>query len=255
MACVLAATLGRFVHNGRLLDPGAGIAPRPKTMRTTPAIALALTLVTTAAYPADIPVTGHRLAVIDKSGTGSKDRDKVVFTARDRDAGITKGVGTDVSAISGVLYVAYAGGATAGAFDMPTGVTDEVGWRVNKRDIATFHNLLAPDGLSGTRRATVRPGRALKLVAKALGDDLVLDIASAGPPAGSVFTAYCIDNAGERNCHCSEFLSCDYVVRSTKPAAILKCRAGSVGDPTCRALQPVTLAGATTFDVDFEACQ
>ena len=231
----------------------AAIMHSSMVLRATLCAALAVALAGSSVFAADIALPGRRLVIVDRNGGTGKD--KVVFAAWGRDLGITKGAGTDLGDISAALDVAYGDGATAGRFILPAGAFDGLaGWRNSKRLGTMFLNKSAPGGPTVVRRSRIKTDRVIKLVAEGAGDVLALDILGAGSPAGSVFTAYCIDNSGERNCYCSEFLGCGYHLRAKGNVATLRCWRHSIGDPTCRALQPTMLSASAVADVDFEAC-
>ena len=84
--------------------------------------------------------------------------------------------------------------------------------------------------------AVIKPGKLLKLVGKGLGDSAI-DVLGAGDPLGSVYTAYCVDNAGELSCHCSEFTGCIYESIAGGTGAKLGCKTGA-GDVGCTAIAP-----------------
>ena len=146
------------------------------------------------AQGADIPLPGKRLVIESRGGGQSK----VVFVLRDGTAGITKGSGTDVDAISATLHIAYGGASNGALFTIPAGTYHGTeGWKSNKEKQARFFNGASPNGSTETQRTTIRPGKSIQFVAKGLGDGVVLDVFGAGAPSGSVFTAYCVGNGGE----------------------------------------------------------
>src|SRR5262245_60766608 len=90
----------------------------------------------TAARATDIPVTGLKLVVIDKTvAPGSA---KAVFVAKD--PSVTKGSGDSLIFLGADLGIAY--DTTRAAFYMPSGP----GWIVNKSTIAKYVNKEAPSG-------------------------------------------------------------------------------------------------------------
>jgi hypothetical protein len=211
----------------------------------------------------DVPVTARRLVIF--SDAGNPTLSSIRFRSRDRLEGITKGVGTDLGAIAARFYVGYDLGGSVGssaAFSMPTGAFDgTAGWQINDEGRAFYRNRSAPDGPTTVREATVRNRRAkrraiLRLEARALGDGVILDLIDGGPPSGSVFTTYCVDNAGETFCHCTEFQNCSYnaFAGPKGPRARLKCSAPGIGDTTCRGF-PRAFTASTQLTVDFDLCE
>jgi hypothetical protein len=198
--------------------------------------AVLVVTVTTTVMAADIPVTPTKLIVVDKLSSAGKA--KVVFVAKD--AGATKGAGADVDQISVQLDMVYDNGNAAGAFAVPARSGN--GWVANKDTVAKYVNKFAPAGPTEAKVAVIKPGKLLKLVGKGLGDT-DFDVLGGGDPAGPVYTAYCVDNAGEENCHCSEFTGCIYRSIAGGTGAKLVCKTGQ-GDPQC------TARGSTTCYVD-----
>jgi hypothetical protein len=189
------------------------------------------------AQAVDIPVTPKKLIVVDKLTAASKA--KVVYVSKDQAAGITKGTGTDPAQISVQFDMLYGNEAAAGSFTLPAGASDgTAGWVVNKSTVAKYVNKNAPGGPTEAKVGVVKPGKLLKLVGKGLGDT-PLDVFGAGDPVGSVFTAYCVDNAGDEFCHCSEFTGCTYKLIAGDTGAKLVCKRGE-GDPGCNAVVPPT---------------
>jgi hypothetical protein len=221
-----------------------------RVLRILVAATICLAALHATAFAADIPVPGKRLVVLDRGNA----KDRVVFVLRDDTAGITKGAGMDVNDISAILHISYGASGTGAIFRVPFGAFDGTeGWRANGAKRARFVNQTSPAGSTTAAHTAIRPDKSIRFDAKALGDDVVLDIFDAGPPVGSVFTAYCVDNGGEWNCHCSEFQNCDYRLVSKGTGARLTCSLPSIGDPTCRGLQPTALTASTSLDVDFAA--
>jgi hypothetical protein len=110
-----------------------------------------------------IGVTAKKLIVVDKLAKAG--RAKTVFVAKD--AAITKGTGTDVDQIGVTFHVAYADGSASGAFVVPMGAAN--GWSRNGTSVARFENPEAPDGVTETKVAVIKPGKLLKLIGKARG--------------------------------------------------------------------------------------
>jgi hypothetical protein len=148
-----------------------------------------------------IGVTSKKLIVLDKLGAAG--RAKVVYVSKDQAAGITKGGGTDMDAISATFTFGY--DSVGGAFALPPGASDGTrGWKVNSAAVAKFINKEAPAGASGAKVAVIKPGKLLKIVGKSLGDTPI-DLFVGGMPSGPVVTEYAVTNGGDTFRHCSEF--------------------------------------------------
>ena len=91
--------------------------PRPHLF----VVPLVMSVMIGPARATDIPITGRKLIVVDKTGAASSDM--VVFVAKD--TAIMKGTGTDPAQIEARLEVAY--DSAAGAFIVPQGPN----WFVN----------------------------------------------------------------------------------------------------------------------------
>jgi hypothetical protein len=127
---------------------------------------------------ADLGVAAKKLVILDKLVASGKA--KAVFVASD--PAVTKGSGTDPDAISLEFFFGYqgTGGPASGTFSVPAGATDgTVGWTTNKDSVAKFVNKSAPEGGTGVKVSTIKPGNVLKVVGKTLGD-LPIDLAGAG---------------------------------------------------------------------------
>src|SRR5262245_46544743 len=112
-----------------------------------------------AARAVDVPITGLKLIVVDKTVLSSKA--KAVFVAKDPT--VTKGTGTDPAQIEATLNVAY--DSASGAFVMAQGGN----WLVNSTSVAKYVNKTAPTG--GTVKVSViKPASLVKVVGKSLGD-------------------------------------------------------------------------------------
>ena len=180
--------------------------------------------------PIPIGVVAKKLVVVDKLTLAGKA--KTVYLAKD--IGVEKGLGFYPDGIGVTFRVLYDG--ELGALTIPMGeLTGTEGWKSNTMKVAKFLNKDAPAGSTVARTAIVKPGKVVKLVAKGLGDGEPLDISSQGPPSGSVFSAYCVDNGGEERCHCSEFADCSYKVIAAGTGAKLVCKS-NVADSSCTAL-------------------
>jgi hypothetical protein len=199
--------------------------------------ALAVVTVSTG-LAADVPVAARKLIVVDRVAAVGKA--KVVFVAKD--AAVTKGAGLDPEQIGVQVTVAYASGAATGVVTIPAGIAN--GWRSNKATVAKYVNKAAPAGPTHAKVAVLKPGKRVKEVGTGLGGT-PLDVLGAGDPAGPVFTAYCVTNAGEEHCHCSEFTGCSYKAIAAATGAKLVCRGGG-GDASCSALMATTTTTATS---------
>lgn len=183
-----------------------------------------------------IPVRPTKLIVVDKVAATGKA--KVVYLSKDQMAGIDKGPGTDLGAVSARFDLAY--DSASGGFVAPAGASDgTAGWKANKTTVAKYVNKgagLAPaDSIKVT---VVKTGKIVKVVAKGLGDDGSLDIVAAGAPVGPVRTCYEIDNAGDRFRFGSEWApgECTFKEIAGGSGRKLLCKGGT-GDPT-RAAAP-----------------
>ena len=145
---------------------------------------------------------------------------KAVFVAKD--AGVTKGSGTDASAISSQLDIS---GTTApGSFVNASGSN----WLVNKSTVAKYVNKNAPTGGS-TKVSVIKPGKLIKNVGKSLGDT-PMDISAA--PAGDVHAVYTIVNGAETIRHCGKFTSCAFKLIAGGTGQKLVCK-GTGAPDTC----------------------
>lgn len=178
-----------------------------------------------------VGVTAKQLIVIDKLAKAS--RAKAVYVAKD--PGVTKGAGLDPADIGVTFDVSYDG--ETGHFTIPAGVSNGTeGWVANKATVAKYVNKSAPGGSTAAKVAVIKPAKLLKLVAKERGDADKLDILAAGPPAGSVFTAYCVVNGGVTTCHCTAFSGCMHKSIAGGTGAKLVCKSPNAPDGACAAL-------------------
>jgi hypothetical protein len=183
--------------------------------------ALLLTVGGTVARATDIPVTGLKLIVVDKTAvTGAA---KAVFVAKD--LGVAKGVGTDPGTIFAELGVAY--DSVQGSFAMPPGP----GWVANKDTVAKYSNGAAPSG-GAVKVSIIKPGQLVKVVGKSLGDSAI-DISS--PPSGDVYVTHTVFNGDEAFRHCTRFGTCIHKLIAGGSGYKLICKGDSSGDPTCAA--------------------
>ena len=171
-------------------------------------------------------VQAKKLIMLDKLAASGKA--KVAFVVKD--AGVTKGPGTDVEDISARLLIEYIPGSVGGAFNISAG--DE-SWLLNSPTVAKFVNQ-DPLGFSTyIKILTIKPGKSIKVVAKdALGDGTPLDIVALGPPSGSVFTTFRVENGDILARHCSEFTACTWKSLADGTGAKVVCKNG-VPEPTC----------------------
>jgi cysteine-rich repeat protein len=174
------------------------------------------------------PVTAVKLIVVDKGAAGAK----AVFVSKD--AGISKGAGTDVATIGVTLHLTYDNGTDAASAGQFVAAAGSPGWLVNKTTVAKYVNKAAPMG-GGTKVAVVKPGTLAKLVGRNTGDTPLDILNQAGAATGVAGTAYCVDNDGEGRCFCSTFPTCSWKSIAGGTGAKLVCRTGT-GDGTCAAL-------------------
>lgn len=205
------------------------------------------------------PISADKLVITDKFAAAGRAR--VAFLARDD--GIQKGGGEGTSQVAARLDIAY--NSAYGAFIAPSGpFTGTAGWRVNTPTLAKFANFFAPGGPSEVSRILVKHGKILRLIARGRGD-VAIDIAGAGPPSGSVYAAFTVENpfvafceglpmmpcVSDANCpsgvpcaelsyspqYCVEFPlgSCKYRTIAGGTGAKLVCR-NAIPDPTCAAV-------------------
>jgi hypothetical protein len=185
----------------------------------------------TYAQAANIGVAGTKLIVVDKLTASSSA--KAVFVAKD--AGITKGTGTDPLLIDASLDIGYDNGIDApisGQFLAPSGAE----WLVNKDTVAKRVNKTAPTG-GGTKVTVIKPGKLAKLVGKNLGDTPLAIFTQQGAATGIAITAYCVNNDGDSTCHCTTFSSCAYKLIAGDTGAKLVCKGGTA-DALCSAITP-----------------
>lgn len=189
------------------------------------------------ASASDTGVTAKKLIVVDKHEFPVV-KGKITFVAKH--PAVTKGEGEDPLGISAAFYVTYGNGSVAGAFSMPAGG----GWAANKQKMAKYVNKAAPGGPTQVKLAVIKPGKLLKLVAKGIGD-VPFDILGVGAPgAAGVQTAYCVENSGEENCHCSIFAACKQRSIARGTGAKLVCKRGAA-DPECGAITRGEAAGCS----------
>jgi DNA-binding beta-propeller fold protein YncE len=169
---------------------------------------------------ADIPITGQKLIVLDKTLAGKA---KVVFVAKD--PAITKGAGTDPAQMVATLGVKF--DSQSGAFALGP---DH--WINNSASVAKYVNVWAPsEGV--VKKGVLAPGSLVKVVAKGLGDT-ALDVSVA--PTGAVYVSETIVNGGEETRLCTQFTGCALQAIAGGTGLKLACNAtGSSPDPSCAA--------------------
>jgi hypothetical protein len=186
----------------------------------------------TVARATDIPITGLKLIIVDK--TASSGTAKAVFVAKD--PGIAKGAGTDPNLIFAELGVAY--DAERGLFEMPSGSA----WVANKDTIAKYTNGDAPSG-GAVKVSIIKPGLLVKVVGKSLGDTAI-DISNA--PTGNVYVTHSVFNGGEGFRHCTVFGGgCIHKPIAGGTGHKLICKENSSGDPTCAGAPPPACCNLT----------
>jgi hypothetical protein len=205
-------------------------------MRRVPLLAvfsmILLLGVARAAQATDVPITGLKLIVVDKTATANIA--KAVFVAKD--PAITKGPGVDPSQIAATLDVAY--DTVSGAFDMPQGTK----WLVNSASVGKYVNKAAPTG-GAAKVSVLKPGSLVKVVGKSLGDT-PLDISVA--PTGVVYVADTIINGAETTRLCTQFNACVHKVIGGGTGYKLICKGNSTGDAACTAAVPPTSTSTST---------
>lgn len=201
-------------------------------------------LLAASAQGADIPVAATRLTVVH-GYNGFFSRQSVTYSAKD--VAITKGAGIDPEQVSVSFRILYGKWYAKGEWPVPAGTAN--GWLVNDAKRARYVNREAPSGPSDVKKVTIVPGKVLKLVAKGLGPThFDVDPNLVGDPYGPVYTATCVSNGAEENCHCSEFAACAWTEISDGLGAKLICKGGT-GDPSCRAsCSDLVDQGATALD-------
>src|SRR5262249_49064981 len=181
----------------------ANMATRRALMR-----ALLLTLLSGAAQAADLGVAGGRLVIKDTVAT--KGRASISFSARD-DAGIQKGPAGLATNLEGTFEVFYTDvPCQLSKFALSSGSV----WISNTSSTARYVNHDVPT--AGTlKRATIRNGKNLRVMAQALGDDASwkLNLPGAGAPSttGGITTILTIHNGNDASTHrmCTRFAVAD----------------------------------------------
>ncbi len=135
------------------------------------------------------------------------------------------------------LDVAYDAFRTT--FIVPPGARGEGGgWAVGDPGSVRYQNPAAPGGSSTVRHAAIVHGGGLGLDGRSLGD-VGAAKTLAGPPVGSVFTAYTVDNGSRRSRYCSRFApqDCQWMTSPGGGVQSLLCQHG-LPDAACSALVP-----------------
>jgi hypothetical protein len=196
-------------------------------------------LVLAASAAADIVgVVPAKLVLIDKLAAAGKA--KAVFVARD--GAVHKGAGTDAAAVGARLDVAW--GTTRGEFLMPAGAHDGTrGWVSNTGAVAKYTSgAAAPTPGDAVKVSTLKPGASVRVVAKGLGDDSVLDLFE--EPTGDVSVCYTVTNGDDVHRFGARWPagSCTYREIAGGTGRKLVCAGGGVADPSCAATCTPTLA-------------
>ena len=173
------------------------------------------------AHATNVPITGLKLIVVDKTVAAGQAR--AAFVAKD--PAITKGDGTDPSQIQSTLRIKYDG--TAGTFDLPTGGN----WLRNTFLVSKYVNTAAPSG-GAAKVGVIKRNLLTKVVGKDLGDE-PLDISS--PPSGSVYVAQTIVNGPQVRALCTRFDECAHQPIANGTGYKLVCTGNSVPDASCQA--------------------
>jgi hypothetical protein len=185
------------------------------------------------ALAADIPVAASKLSILQKYSHYTS-WDEVQFNASD--PAVTKGAGTDPNDISVRFDVEYGKWHGKGEWLAPAGVG--YGWLVNDPVRAKFFDPDAGEVGHDMRKVLIRANKSLKLTAWTFGIAPwgAIDPSNVGSPNGPVYTAYCVTNGAETNCHCTEFAMCTWTHSGGYLTEVgrVRCK-GGVGDPTCRA--------------------
>jgi hypothetical protein len=201
------------------------------------------------AHATDIPVTGLKLIVVDKTSNlglpgPNQLTGKMVFVAKDLN--ITKGMGTDPTQIEAALGVAYDG--VSGTFDMPQGPN----WLVNSASVGKYVHKTAPtDG--AVKVSVIKAASLVKVVGKGLGDGGARLGVSGLPLIGPVYVADTIVNGGDTTRLCTQFSGCVQKAIANETGYKLTCKRNSTGDAACTAAVTVPSAhfvdqGLTVLD-------
>jgi hypothetical protein len=188
-------------------------------------------------FPASQPLVLHK----DSSGQWS-----IKYSSGAAFAEVGKGSGADPAGVSAEFYLrATDGSGPIAVLQMPLGAYDGTsGWTRNDAKRAKYRNRTSPSPTTVTA-AEIRAAKSIKLKASHV----------VGPPwfdtlAGqAVQTAYCVENGGERVCHCSLLDDCEL----TGGGSTLRCRSG-VSDPSCRAATEALPSFSAATTVDIEQC-
>jgi hypothetical protein len=134
-----------------------------------------------------------------------------------------------------VEFTVRIGGRTTG-YSVPAGSYDGVsGWKQNSVDHALFVNRVAPSGVTGVGKASVRATSGITLVARDLGDTgALIDVTGASSSAVDVQVAGATGGRSGRLCMHFEPGDCITRVLDKGAGAKLSCSDG-VPDPFCTA--------------------
>lgn len=158
------------------------------------------------------PISGAKLLMVDQYAAAGKA--KVVLLAKDTTAGaIRKGPSATPPGLSGtVVLFQQSNPANRAVYQLASG-----GWIANKDTVAKYLDSGAAAGGTGARTALIKPDKAIKLLARNLGDgdattgnqnaeDLDLAALSAADVIVAVVTVY---NAADNSIHtmCAQFES------------------------------------------------
>lgn len=176
-------------------DCGSCSAPASTTTTTTPPT-------TTTTIPVDVPVTKSKLTILDMVAESGKA--KITYVANGPAA--AKGTTGDATRISARLQYQIAAIGAWGEAAMPQGP----GWIANSAKVAKYVNRNAPtDG--AVQAAIVKPGKALKVVLKDLGDPgSRIDVYQGGALTTPVDVAiqFTVVDGGETIQRCGTFTGC-----------------------------------------------
>lgn len=183
------------------------------------------------------------LVVRDTGG----DRDTVVFRSGKAFAEVAKGAGSDPASIGAQFYFARGQDGDIASFTIPAGSFDGTsGWTSNRTNNATYRNRAAPGGATQCSAIQILPGKRFEVKAKGLGD-VPFDIDSS--IATNAYTSFCVDNDGERVCHCTEMRDCE--VSPSRQGRIFQCRSG-VSDEKCVAVTSARRSFTASASLEIE---
>ncbi len=160
-----------------------------------------LALAATRYVPTDVPVAAKKLLLIDKPSSG---KSKLVLVAKD--GAIAKGAGGNITLVDAALDVFYSNTPV----DHVGVLTVPAPWDKNDDKVGKYKNKSAPTG-GRVKVGIVKDGKSAKIVAKGLGDGLVMDIISAPPGTDGLTTILTMinENDGTLNRYCTRFSTGD----------------------------------------------